>query len=423
MVVRDDRAVSTTVTHVLAIAIVTVLLSGLVVSASGALQEEQERATRQELNTVGNRIAAGIASLDSVSETGGTVSLELRLSRKIGGESYTVSLQDGSACSEEALGADSCLSLRTASGEETILVPVMNQTPVSIEERAPGRFHLQTEPTTREIEPRNLNERSDVSPNIGVGAGVTRSIVAQEPAEQPRPIAGFVFDPTAPEPGESISFSASTSEGLGTTLSDYDWTFDGGTPKSGETISHSFATPGVHPVNLTVSDDDGRSDSIEKSVRVTGLVYNNDVTTTDLEGDGTDAGVQMSFTNTFGTAVTVKQIQVNTSDDVTLLTDRLYDPPPEGVEFYTTASGEDRRVDYGGGESIPRAGLIIDLEAKEDDDDEGSIEVDDGDDITLYFNEFADENGDVDMSGEPIVVTVRYEYSGTNFVTRVEVTP
>ncbi|ELZ91411.1 PKD domain containing protein [Haloferax mucosum ATCC BAA-1512] len=420
---RDTRAISSAITHVLAIAIVTVLISGLVVSASGALENEQERAAKQELRTIGDRIAAGITSLDSVAETGSAVSLELRLSRRVGGESYTVSLDTGSVCSDVAVNPDACLSLRAASSDDAVVVPVMNRSPVSLEERAPGQFLLSVEPGTGDAPPRDRRTSVKVAPNIGIGSDVTRSVVAQEPAEQPRPIAGFAFEPTAPVPGESVAFDATVSEGLGTTLSDYDWTFDGGAPSSGVSVSHTFATPGVHTANLTVSDEDGRSDSIEKPVKVTGLVYNGDATTTDLDADGTDAGVELSFTNDFGDSVSVKQIQVNTSDDVDVLTDGLFEPAPEGVEVYATASGRDRQLDYGGGKSIPRAGVIVDLEAREDDDSEGSLRVDTGDDLTLYFNEFADGGGDVDMSGETVVITVRYEHDGTNFITRVEVTP
>jgi PKD repeat protein len=80
------------------------------------------------------------------------------------------------------------------------------------------------------------------------------------------PSASFTFNPASPLSGEQISFnSSSTDDG---SLSQWEWDFDDGDTGSGESLNHTFAIPGMYTVALTVTDDEGLSDTAQQTVTV-----------------------------------------------------------------------------------------------------------------------------------------------------------
>ncbi|RLM31390.1 hypothetical protein DVK01_21550, partial [Haloarcula sp. Atlit-120R] len=60
------RGVSTALSYVLTLTITVVLVSGLMVAAGGFVSDEHARVTETELDVMGNRLAAGIESVDRV---------------------------------------------------------------------------------------------------------------------------------------------------------------------------------------------------------------------------------------------------------------------------------------------------------------------------------------------------------------------
>lgn len=94
----DDRGVSTAVTHVLAIGITTILITGLLVGASGLLADQRQNAARNELRTIGNRLANQVAKADEMvagsSSAAGNerVEFEVEQPAQVSGDSYSVSL-------------------------------------------------------------------------------------------------------------------------------------------------------------------------------------------------------------------------------------------------------------------------------------------------------------------------------------------
>jgi len=72
--------------------------------------------------------------------------------------------------------------------------------------------------------------------------------------------------------GLACSFSGATSTDGDGTLVSYSWTFGDGGTGNGVSTSHTFGTAGTYTVGLTVTDDDGATDSTSAPVTVSDVV-------------------------------------------------------------------------------------------------------------------------------------------------------
>ncbi len=88
------------------------------------------------------------------------------------------------------------------------------------------------------------------------------------------PFADFLWYPANPLIGEIVVFDASASYDLDDDIVTYSWIFGNETSveTSNQTISHSFALPGLHDVELTVIDSDGLSGGISKQIEVSAII-------------------------------------------------------------------------------------------------------------------------------------------------------
>ena len=86
------------------------------------------------------------------------------------------------------------------------------------------------------------------------------------------PVALFSFTPTNPRTGDTVTFtSASTDpdDPDGTiSKTEWDWESDGTYDNSGKVVPHAFPLPGAQDVTLRVTDKDGASHSLQKTVNV-----------------------------------------------------------------------------------------------------------------------------------------------------------
>jgi len=81
-----------------------------------------------------------------------------------------------------------------------------------------------------------------------------------------KPNPKFVVSPSNPDPGEEVTFDASSSEDYDGNITSYEWSLGDG--KSGEVVSHSFSEETYYDVTLTVTDDVGQTQSETKAVGV-----------------------------------------------------------------------------------------------------------------------------------------------------------
>jgi len=91
---------------------------------------------------------------------------------------------------------------------------------------------------------------------------------AVPPAEK-APVAQISATPTTVKMGESITFSATDSTDPDGNIVSYEWDFGDGNTASGATVAYAYSDRGgIYNVRLTVTDDDGLSDTAEVSVNV-----------------------------------------------------------------------------------------------------------------------------------------------------------
>ncbi|MDX6585530.1 MAG: hypothetical protein QOI31_3 [Solirubrobacterales bacterium] len=115
----------------------------------------------------------------------------------------------------------------------------------------------------------------EVTDDDGDSDTTFRTIQVNEPPNIP-PVAGFDFTPAAPVAGEPVSFN-STSIDTDGTLSSFAWDLDDdGALNDAEDAgpTYVFSTAGDHEVTLRVSDDDGATDAVTKSVHVVSAPVN-----------------------------------------------------------------------------------------------------------------------------------------------------
>ncbi|RLE36802.1 hypothetical protein DRJ23_06845, partial [Candidatus Acetothermia bacterium] len=93
------------------------------------------------------------------------------------------------------------------------------------------------------------------------------SLSPPTPTNQP-PHAAFNFSPGAPLVGTLVAFNASASSDPDGSIVSYSWNFGDGQSGSGVTIQHAYSAPGTYTVRLTVTDDDGASDTATQQVVV-----------------------------------------------------------------------------------------------------------------------------------------------------------
>ena len=85
-----------------------------------------------------------------------------------------------------------------------------------------------------------------------------------------QPVASFVYSPENPVVNQTITFNASSSYDPDGTIVSYEWDFGDGnvTNTTYEILKHSYSEAGSYDVTLTVTDNDGVTNSTTKTITV-----------------------------------------------------------------------------------------------------------------------------------------------------------
>jgi len=104
-----------------------------------------------------------------------------------------------------------------------------------------------------------------VTDNNGATATRTQQITVSASANNP-PIAAFTTSPNPTQPNVWMSFNAAGSYDIDGSIVQYAWSFGDGSTGSGSLAYHRYASAGSYTARLTVTDDDGATNSDELTV-------------------------------------------------------------------------------------------------------------------------------------------------------------
>ncbi|MCY4730169.1 hypothetical protein KY092_06325 [Natronomonas gomsonensis] len=121
----DDRAVSPVFSYVLTLGITTILIVGLLVAATGYVDDQRRQTTENQLQVIGQQLSADIAAADRLARTDGAEDVAIRrdLPDRIVGSSYSINVKsDGNGPTEYYL------ELSTARPDVTVTVGIASVT-------------------------------------------------------------------------------------------------------------------------------------------------------------------------------------------------------------------------------------------------------------------------------------------------------
>ena len=107
-----------------------------------------------------------------------------------------------------------------------------------------------------------------VTDDAGAPGTVTKTVSVTDGSTNESPNASFTVSPADPSPGDAVTVDAADSSDADGTIASYEWAFDDGTTANGETATHSYSSAGDYSISLTVTDDDGATDSNSTTVTV-----------------------------------------------------------------------------------------------------------------------------------------------------------
>lgn len=110
--------------------------------------------------------------------------------------------------------------------------------------------------------------RLTVTDNDGAENMITKTVTIYNL----EPTADFTFSPTSPTVGEDAQFTDESTDPEGELISCL-WDFDDGYTSTVENPVHKFEKAGTYTVKLTVTDDEGATDTISKTVKATGAPF------------------------------------------------------------------------------------------------------------------------------------------------------
>jgi hypothetical protein len=316
---ETDRALSTPISHVLAISITTILIIGLLTAGGGYIEEQREFAAARELETIGSRLSAELTRADRLAQETGAVTIRTEHPDTVSGTSYRVRLINGTDCTERSnVPTETCLVLTTNDMDVETAVPIENETLLSIESVGDGRFVLSSTPTggSGGATTTFTGDSATVSQlSIGVARDVTlaRSTEVVDPSNRP-PGPQIDFDPSSPTSGQAITFSAAGANDPDGDIVDYTWYVDGTQFGTGKVTTESL-DPGTYNVTLNLTDNDGTHAEANRTLRVSGLEYNRDLTANDTDGDGDAESIEFSLRNNLSHPAKITHVSIDPQDD------------------------------------------------------------------------------------------------------------
>lgn len=128
-----DRGVSTILGYTLNLAVATILVTGLLASAGGYVENQQERAIRSELEVIGSRTVGELGAADRLARSGADASVSITVSTptRTTGVSYTIGVNES---------GNDLVTLETSNPDVFVQVPFRVDLPVEAGSVSGGTF-------------------------------------------------------------------------------------------------------------------------------------------------------------------------------------------------------------------------------------------------------------------------------------------
>lgn len=144
--VRDDRAVSKQIGYVLSITVITLLMTGLIVSTASLVEDNTDRSTEAELEVVADRLAAQVMAADRlVEKDDGTAEayMDANVPNHAGDGQYAVSVD----------GESDGIRVESTSRDISTTVPIQVENEVVVDRVVSNDLVIVVESDTIEITP------------------------------------------------------------------------------------------------------------------------------------------------------------------------------------------------------------------------------------------------------------------------------
>jgi hypothetical protein len=132
---RDDRrGVSKALGYVLGVAIITMLLSGLIIATSNVVEDAADRGTEAELQVAGDQLAGKVMEVDRVadSESNTEVTVRANVQARAGGSQYRVDVDP----------SEDQLILESTSKDVSVVIPVKVQSDLEDRSATSGDLYV-----------------------------------------------------------------------------------------------------------------------------------------------------------------------------------------------------------------------------------------------------------------------------------------
>ena len=335
----DRRGVSTPVVHALTLGITAILVILLVGTASTFLADQEEFAARDQLDSVGNSLAGQAEQAGAMADENGEASFFVTQPARVVGSTYDVRLSSGPACDTSRFSSDTCLVVEVPDKDMTSKTPVRVRDGVSLSLDRTGNTQFRVTATATgggtaaTGAPAAEADRASGNLKVGVGRDIERNTYGRvvDPTNRP-PIPRFSFSPDYPTTNTLVRADADRSRDPDGSIKSYTWYVDGTETSPGGTPStiETSLSAGAHNVTLVLTDDEGATARQSRTVRVSGLEYNKDMSVS--SGTGRTGGncAEFSITNQWGQGIDVSHLSID---------------PPDKVNFIDYSSGAEIAID------------------------------------------------------------------------------
>lgn len=148
---RKDRAVSTTLSYTLTLAISALLVTGLIIAGGDYVDDRQEQVVRGELTVIGQQLVSDLAQVDRLAVAGSnptTIRLNQSFPARVTGSSYRITLRPN--------GGNPEVELKSVDPEITVRVGFVNETSITQSTTNGGQVQVYYDSSGDELEVRNV---------------------------------------------------------------------------------------------------------------------------------------------------------------------------------------------------------------------------------------------------------------------------